>query len=61
MKCTKCKEDINTVCIKSACWQDADINEQGEITFYNGVEEVGETIKIICSKCGATITKHINA
>lgn len=61
MKCPKCKIEIMNVNVISECWQKAEVNKKGKITYYGDVEEILETIRIEHSDndCLADITKII--
>lgn len=61
MQCPKCKQDISHVRLISLCHQDADIDNNGKITNYDGDIEVdGYMIeRAYCPMCGKNIIKHI--
>jgi len=55
MKCPSCHAAIDRVSVQSLCTQTADVNRKGEITLYQGVDDIGETVNVFCNECDATL------
>jgi hypothetical protein len=55
MKCPNCKAEITRVNVYSQCIQQADVDENGKIEFYDSVDEILETLDIECRECAKSI------
>lgn len=55
MKCSACHAEIVSVTVQSLCTQTAAVNQKGEISGYQGVDDVGETVNVFCYGCDATL------
>lgn len=57
--CPHCHEEIDHVFVISQCTQRADINQEGIITSYDAVDEVGDTEVICCWRCDGDLTEVV--
>jgi hypothetical protein len=46
MLCPKCGKEIKNVNVISECWQKAEVDKDGNVINYGGIEEILETVKI---------------
>lgn len=61
MKCPKCKKEIREVNVISECVQKAEVDKQGKITDYDGVDAILGTVYIEHNEgeCRAELTSLI--
>jgi len=59
-KCPECRKEIDSVAVKSYCWQTAFVAEDGVVVHWSSVEDIeGECVDAICLECGASVRSHI--
>ncbi len=58
MKCKGCGKEIDTVLVVSKCTQIAFLEEK-EIVDYGSVDDILETLEIVCRECGFNLSGEV--
>ena len=62
MKCPHCKKNLTMVDVYSECYQEADIDDEGNIVKYYSVEDLSdEATDVECNQCHKSIIKNIKS
>lgn len=58
-RCPLCSAELEYVLVYSECRQRGEIDDEGIVSEYSGVEEVFETTAINCPECGSDLQPYV--